>query len=394
MDAIEPLLIVTDENGNDLVAISDFELDMAFGADENDFSAKFSSPVCVGGELIYMDGTEYGGVIDRVKDDTDSSVLTYEGRTWHGILASKVLCPDKGKTHLTVSGEANSCIASIMSRCGLAGTFKTDSSSSGMNVSYRFARYVDAYSGLLAMLASCGARLGMRYESGFVRVWAEPSQGHDDADGDLMSFDTTKNVRPVNHLVCLGSGEMENRAVVHLYADANGKVSKTQTFSGIEEVAQTYEYSQDDAEKLEKDGRKKLKELQGQGAVTMDVDGEDWWGIGDSLTASNHQRGQTVTAFISKKIVKVSKGALTVSYEVGKDVRVRTSRTETDASEALAAAFSRARDAAVAASEAKIEAASKRRVFTGRPVPPYDIGDLWTDTETGVMYVCTTSKEA
>ena len=40
--------------------------------------------------------------------------------------------------------------------------------------------------------------------------------------------------------------------------------------------------------------------------------------------------------------------------------------------------------------EVKNLLAEKKRVFTGTPVPPYDIGDLWTDE--GAIYVCSTAR--
>ena len=46
------------------------------------------------------------------------------------------------------------------------------------------------------------------------------------------------------------------------------------------------------------------------------------------------------------------------------------------------------------AQAAEAASAKKSRNFIGRPVPPYSVGDTWTDTETGIIYVCTTSKEA
>jgi hypothetical protein len=52
-----------------------------------------------------------------------------------------------------------------------------------------------------------------------------------------------------------------------------------------------------------------------------------------------------------------------------------------------------AKAAAAAAATAQTTADSKRRVFTEQPTPPYDVGDLWTDTATGITYVCIAAKE-
>ena len=48
--------------------------------------------------------------------------------------------------------------------------------------------------------------------------------------------------------------------------------------------------------------------------------------------------------------------------------------------------------AAEAASHAQDTADGKRRVFTTRPNPPYDVGDLWAQGSTGDLKVCKTAK--
>ena len=48
--------------------------------------------------------------------------------------------------------------------------------------------------------------------------------------------------------------------------------------------------------------------------------------------------------------------------------------------------------ALAAAAAAQDTADSKRRVFTARPVPPYDVGDLWAEENNGPLQVCITAK--
>lgn len=55
--------------------------------------------------------------------------------------------------------------------------------------------------------------------------------------------------------------------------------------------------------------------------------------------------------------------------------------TDTDVTKALADA-----------SKAQDTADNKRRVFVAQPVPPYDVGDLWTQGESGEILRCTTSR--
>ena len=51
-------------------------------------------------------------------------------------------------------------------------------------------------------------------------------------------------------------------------------------------------------------------------------------------------------------------------------------------------------DAYTAASTAQDTADRKRRVFTTRPDPPYDVGDLWAEGSTGDLKRCKTAKKS
>ena len=74
-------LIYTNKNKEDMGIIQDFSLDMAYGNDENNFELQkfFSNDELENGSFIYVDNTEYGGIIDAVKDDTSSDNITYTG---------------------------------------------------------------------------------------------------------------------------------------------------------------------------------------------------------------------------------------------------------------------------------------------------------------------------
>lgn len=73
------------------------EYDLAFGKDENDFSCTIhsSNHCCEPGFFIYAEGTEYGGIVDNIEVDTEADTVTYSGRTWHGLMQSKVIEPTK-----------------------------------------------------------------------------------------------------------------------------------------------------------------------------------------------------------------------------------------------------------------------------------------------------------
>lgn len=317
-------LIITDSNHVDARSAADYTLDCAWGKDENDFELVVSGASTIdAGAYIYIDGSECGGVVDAMEDQLTSGVstLTYSGRTWHGILANKILSPDSGKDYLTVSGSASSVIGSLISRVGLDGVFDAvDSPTAGAQTikSYRFDRYTDCYTGLRKMCEANGLKLRLAYASGRVNIWAEPVAHYGDSiDSDLIDFDATRTWRKPNHLIGLGKGDLAARVVVHWYADAKGNVSQSQSLKGVDEITQVYDYSNAETAELNQKTREKLQELQSEGDVKVTVrdDANVVFDVGDTVTARDNLTGITVNATISKKIVKVSGGVMSVDYE-------------------------------------------------------------------------------
>lgn len=223
-------VIYADKNRRDIGYLLGCELDLAYGKDENDFSLtiELSEQCCEEGYFVYIEGTEYGGIIDVIHPDTDGSVIEYRGRTWHGIMEGKVLEPDKGQDHLIVSGDANDVLRNLVERMGLSGLFKVTEKTSGIRIPrYQFPRYVKGYTGIRKMLYSYRAKLSLMYLNKQVILSAIPLYDYsrdEEWDTSQLSFDVEKNFRPVNHLICLGKGDLKNRRVIHLFADENGEI--------------------------------------------------------------------------------------------------------------------------------------------------------------------------
>lgn len=321
---MEPVLIYTDSTFTDQGAVQTFEMDLAFGVDEQDFEIGFSTPTLSGGELLYIDGTEYGGIVDNITHSTETEFTIYKGRTWHGMLAGKIVKPPDNADYYTLSGDANTCIASLLSKVGLTDVLTARSSSAGITVNYQFDRFTNAYNGLLKMLASADAVLRIERHDGITELWAESRNViTNEADSDLMEFTVTDAVRVPNHLVCAGEGDLQERVVLDLYADASGNVSTTQTFFGVDEVALYYNYTNADAEKLLEDGTKELASYQNGGGAEIEANQGEWH-VGDGIEVRDNQSGTIITSSIEKKIVKVKDGVLSVDYEVG-DAAIRKS---------------------------------------------------------------------
>ena len=324
------VLVVADTKLGNVREIEDFTLDVAFGADENALTLTVeekSAPAA--GQLVYIDATEYGGVIDQVKRGSGrgaTGTVECKGRTWHGILAGRRLSPDSGSGYLTVNGKAGDVLTSLIARMGLESLFKAASDDS--TVSYTFERFCDGYSGLMSCAKANGRKLSMRRMDGYIELSMPPIVDYaNKVDSDLLDFTITSVHRCVNHLLCAGTGQLANRAIVHFYADENGNVSHKQTLFGIDEICALYDYSNASASELETEGKKKLLEYQTSGTVEVDAHEDMDVDVGDIISARDNSTGTTVTATVSKKVVKVNNGIATYSYEVGSGTTTKTSST-------------------------------------------------------------------
>lgn len=317
-------LIYANEAREDLGVLRDYTLDLAYGGGENDFELTVSTGEnpCAPGYVIYVEGTDYGGVIDRVDVKTESDTLTYAGRTWHGVLEHKILAPDAGEDYLTLTGDANRVLEQLIARCGLEELFQADEADSGIMLrNARMERYIAAYTGIVKLLARAGAKLVMRYTAGRVAVCAVPRVLYDEETqaGPPVDFDLSRTERKVNHLVCLGAGELSARTVVDLYADADGAISQTQTYTGAQEVAEVYENTNAETEAdLIADGTARLEELREVDRIELSLSEDGTaYDVGDQVRATEQTTGLTVTQIVRKKIVTIRAGEASVAYEIG-----------------------------------------------------------------------------
>ena len=225
-------LIYADETRKDLGVLQSYALDMAYGSDENDFTCSVDrrDHCCGKGYFIYVENEEYGGIVDSVRVDTESDEIRYIGRTWHGILEKKVICPDPGDDFLVLAGEANTVLQDIIDRIGLSSLFIASTEDSGIQiVAYQMERYCYAYSGIRKMLKEFHAKLQLRWSNGMIVASAEPRYDYsqdEEFDTSQVDFQLQKNFRPVNHMVCLGQGDLKERAVIHIFTDEYGGIQQ------------------------------------------------------------------------------------------------------------------------------------------------------------------------
>lgn len=320
-------LIYTDANRIDQGVLSNATFDFEYGRDESDQANTFEVLIDRNSKirledkaLVYIEGTEYGGKITGIGTNTGEDVITYKGMTWHGLLNAHVLGPDSGQDYLVLSGEAHTVIRSLIERMNLQDIFTAPMTSSGININYQV-RYEYGYFTILAMLAASSAKLKMTYDNGMVVLSAEAIEDYSETnklDTTQIELEIDKDYLPVNHLVCLGEGELKNRIVLHFYADADGNVSTTQSLFGADENTLIYDYTNADSDELSKKGREKLKELQNCDTIKVDIPEGRVLDIGDLVGAIDPITGIYVATEVTYKTVTISSnGLVSIAYKVG-----------------------------------------------------------------------------
>lgn len=248
-------LIYADENKRDIGVLSAFEMDMAYGADENDFSCTVDrgDHCCREKYYLYVEGEEYGGIIDDIGVSTGEEEIYYSGRTWHGILEAKVIEPDASSDYLVLTGEANEILQDLIERLDAEDLFEASSEDSGIEVSnYQMPRYCYGYTGILKMLKDAEAKLKMNWHQGKVILSAEPRADYsqdEEFDTSQVDLRLKKRYRPKNHIVCLGQGDLKDRAVIHIFTDENGGI-QPYLKEGVTEALQDSDYILDKSQQV------------------------------------------------------------------------------------------------------------------------------------------------
>jgi hypothetical protein len=308
-------LIYTDEYGRDIGVCDCASIDFSIGV-ENTFECVLPDELPIKRDcFLYVDMSDYGGIVDDIEADSSSKCTTYRGRTWEGVLEGSIIEPPASADHLVVSGDANAIIADILKRLQLDDFMAASSDISGIAIkNYQFDRYCAGYTGLNKMLASVDARLHIRMSGRVPVLSAEPIETVN-ADSDQVDI-TTKRNRFVNHLICLGTGENEERTVIHLYADEKGNISQAQTIFGKQHYAVAYDYSSADADELLSSG---IEELQGyiDDANTCDISSIkiDGLHVGDVIHAYDNRHNASVTATVTEKIASIENGRESVELK-------------------------------------------------------------------------------
>ncbi len=328
-------LIYTDATGKELGFVQKANIDFEVGEDEkdsvNDFEVEFKRYDWDGmptyGCRLFSPATEFGGIVSELATNTKSDTVTLKGYTWRGMMTKKVIQPLAGQDYAVASGELNAIIKSKVEEAFPGLFFGVTTSTEKTVGSYQFDRYCTLHDGLVAMLKSVGYKLNIEYDQGssgkigYVRVQAVPivdySNDLEFSNDNNFNFTMKDNRRGVNHLICLGKGDLKDRIVEHLYTDQNNNVSRTQFFKGVEEIVQVYDSNGSERSDLIENGTKKLEEVKNRAEYDMTMEKiEGNIDIGDIVGGRDYLTNTSITKPIGRKIWTISAGLEKLEYKL------------------------------------------------------------------------------
>ena len=130
-------------------------------------------------------------------------------------------------------------------------------------------------------------------------------------------FKISEKKNGCNHLICLGSGELTQRQVVHLYVGENGEISTTKFYTQADEIIDVFDYpNAEDISILTKVGTDRLLEIKNTQSVEIKVENVPAE-IGDIVGGRERISGYVVKKPIVGKILRISGTTENVELKVG-----------------------------------------------------------------------------
>ena len=329
-ELIQLVPIVATADGKEKGYLNRAEMDAEIGDDKLDFETRIRTREVKRIEYrdrIYIQDTEFGGFAEKLEISAKTDEITWSGETWRGLLTKKILEPPNNEECIVLDGELNECIEQLVGD-KFGSLFIVDRENTGVMLkNHKVERFTTLYDAIMKFLGEKGYRLNITYkkpegpENGAVWLKAEPITDYSNIEYSQdydIDFDVTDDRRGINHLICAGEGQNQERIVLHLYVQKDGSIGKTQYYKGIDERAALYSFTSADVAKLEEDGIKRLKELQNSKEVNVTVDNEDFE-LGDIIGGYEQITGTEVRKTITRKILKISNGKATIEYKVKGD---------------------------------------------------------------------------
>jgi len=327
-------LIHADENMTELGEVRcfvqfDAQISMEPTQEENDWMLQMPArmwqncPIRAG-HSIYIPGTEWGGVVQRVRHTGSEEMVRVYGLCWRGMLTRKAVCPPEGQTHLVLSSVEGNAAAAQLLDGWQAELFAVSQQHSGVvcSGSVRYRCLLDA---LYAVLEGVG-RLRLEFADRRVLLSAEPIAERSDEIELSQEYEariiSDGKSGDYNHLLALGRGEMLERTVLELWRLPDGTVTDDPEAEGVpapaDYVTYIYDYSavEDDAELLAA-AKKKLRELSGTCSVEIELySSEEGLELTDIVSVRDSVTDMTAALSVVKKSINISSSGVSILHKL------------------------------------------------------------------------------
>lgn len=323
-------LIVQRTGREDIAVAHPLTVDFAVGG-ENDYAVELSiEEYKEFGDInfVYFEGTEWGGIVDKVTVMTERNRVELYGRAWSGVIASRIIQPDAGQDYYSVSGSVSTVLTSLLSRLGLTDQFKIGTCAD-KNVTYTFDRYCDAYAGICKMLAAHGMKLKIIDDGVKVEIAAVEVINYADLDewsSSQMDFEVARPAEGSSrylYLICLGSGELKDRLVRKLRLDlTNGSITTVTSYTlDAHSYEEVFDYpNAEEADELISKGKDRLtKFYKDQRSIFTTFSANDViYDVGDIVGAKNEVLNISASMPITTKTLYISEdGRMTIDCRTG-----------------------------------------------------------------------------
>lgn len=320
------MIILFDSDYREIGQVN-IDIDIEVGtstASKNDFEILTATIQKLNPYGWYIENTELGGIFEYNHSETEFDYSALKGWSFRGLMALSIIQPESGQDYKVVSGEANDILRTMLANV-LGGFFNVPNVSSGLTISnYQFPLYINTLDGLEGMLEKYGYRLEITAKKTAigqpVQVFVEAVEaiqvsGAFNKDCRIPMAYTTNNMG-INHLVCAGEGQLQERLKVDLYIDENGEVSQTQYYTGFEERTSFYDYSGAESEQdLIDNGTERLLELASSKTLEMKAPQDLSLHIGDLVRGVFPDKTELISPIVNK-IYKITQGLVTVEYKI------------------------------------------------------------------------------
>ena len=205
-----------------------FALEMTVGAWQADKIMR--------GDYVYIDQSEFGGIVASVEKNTATDTVTIKGPLWRALLAMRIISPPEGEAYkVYTNAEPNAVIADVVGN-DYVRLFHVPEIDTGVTMSCQF-RYPTKLAGLSKALNAIGFTLSCIYDASAQHVILQARRCVDYSDYSDISPDlgigmtvSAGRVDDYNHVIGLGQGELTERMVREMWM-IDGRLYRTRPAS-------------------------------------------------------------------------------------------------------------------------------------------------------------------